>query len=248
MHGRHHVLKWPEPLKPTAIRRAWFEKVSKLPPGLDLNEAAKALREPYGAVRRWAVLFGYQFPDRRRTVSPQQWSKVDWARRDADIARSLGVTRECVRLVRKSKGVGPSAAQRAIRNFEHFVATQRDRLHGLLVEDVIRHSGTDLPYHVVRRVLRDGDVQPHEPHSPLREINWKLPNRDLAAIWATSARYIANLRARLEVGPSKWNARRRDIARSSEYNAALTKEKQRAQAERRRKPAVRQAVPAEAKQ
>lgn len=244
MHGRHHVLKWPENLKPTAIRKNWFDKISKLQPGLDLGEAAKALREPYGAVRRWAVLFGYQFPDRRRTVSPQQWSKVDWGRRDADIARTLGVTRECVRLVRKSKGVGPSAAQRTIREFEHFVATQRERLHGLLVEDVIRHSGTDLPYHVVRRVLRDQDVRPHEPHSPLREINWKLPNRDLAAIWGTSARYVANLRARLDVGPSKWNARRRDIGRSAEYNAALTKEKQRAQAERRRKSAVRQAVPA----
>ena len=244
MHGRHHLLKWPESLKPTAIRRNWFEKISKLSPGLDLNEAAKALREPYGAVRRWAVLFGYQFPDRRRTVTPQQWSKVDWRRRDADIARVLGVTRECVRLVRKSKGVGPSAAQRAIRDFEHFVAAQRERLHGLLVEDVIRHSATDLPYHVVRRVLRDNDVRPHEPHSPLREVNWKLPNRDLATIWGTSARYIANLRARLDVGPSKWNARRRDIGRSSEYNAALAREKQRAQAERRRKANVRQAVPA----
>ncbi|HEY2589122.1 MAG TPA: hypothetical protein VGI81_25490 [Tepidisphaeraceae bacterium] len=239
------MLKWPETLKPTAIRRNWFEKISKLSPGLDLNEAAKALREPYGAVRRWAVLFGYQFPDRRRTVTPQQWSKVDWSRRDADIARTLGVTRECVRLVRKSKGVGPSSAQRAIRDFEHYVAAQRERLHGLLVEDVIRHSGTDLPYHVVRRVLRDQEVQAHEPHSPLREINWKLPNRDLAAVWGTSARYIANLRARLDIGPSKWNARRRDIGRSSEYNTALTKEKQRAQAERRRNKAnVRQAVPA----
>lgn len=249
MQGRHHLLKWPESLKPTAIRRSWFEKICKLPAGLDLNEAARALKEPYGAVRRWAVMFGYQFPDRRRTVSPQQWSKVDWARRDADIARSLGVTRECVRLVRKAKGVGPSAAQKAIRDLEHFVAIQRDRLHGLLVEDVVRHSGTDLPYHVVRRVLRDHEVEAHEPHSPLREINWKLPNRDLATVWGTSARYIANLRARLRVGPSKWNARRRDIGRSAEYNTALTRERQRAQAERRRKDRVResplrQAVPA----
>jgi hypothetical protein len=248
MHGRH-VLRWPESLKPTAIRRTWFEKISKLSPGLDLNEAAHALREPYGAVRRWAVMFGYEFPDRRRAVSPQQWAKVNWKLRDAEIARNLGVTRECVRLVRRSKGVGPSAAQSAIREIEHFVATNRERLHGLLVEDVIHHSGTDLPYHVVRRVLRDGGVKPHEPHSPLREVNWKLPNRDLAVIWATSARYIANLRARLGVGPSLWNARRPDIRRSADYASALSRERQRAQAERRRKERANhspthQAIPA----
>ena len=247
MHGRHQ-LKWPESFKRTGIRQGWFDKISKLPPGLDLAEAAKSLREPYGAVRRWAVLFGYQFPDRRRTVSPQQWSKVDWTRRDADIARALGVTRECVRLVRKSKGVGPSAAQTAIREFEHFVRMNRERLHGLLVEDVIHHSGTDLPYHVVRRVLRDQDVRPHESHSPLRQINWKLPNRDLARLWGTSPRYVANLRARLKVGPSKWNARRRDIGRSTEYSNALTRERQRAQSQRRKKDrtpsALRQAIPA----
>jgi hypothetical protein len=248
MHERNH-LTWPESLKMTAIRKAWFEKIAKLSPGLDLAQAVRTLREPYGAVRRWAVLFGYEFPDRRRTVSPQQWGRVDWSRRDADIARLLGVTRECVRLVRKSKGVGPSSAQNAIRELEQFVASHRDRLHGLLVEDVSNHSGTDLPYHVVRRVLRDNEVRPHEPHSPLRDINWRLPNRDLAAIWGTSARYVANLRARLRVGPSRWSARRPDIGRSSEYTAALTRERQRAQAHRRQKGrssrlAPRRAVPA----
>ena len=248
MHGRH-ALRWPESLKPTAIRRAWFEKISKLAPGMTLDEAARTLREPYGAVRRWAVMFGYEFPDRRRTVSPQQWSKVNWLERDADIARTLGVTRECVRLVRRSKGVGPSAAQSAIREIEHFVSINRERLHGLLVEDVIRHSGTDLPYHVVRRVLRESDVQAHEPHSPLRDVNWKLPNRDLAVIWGTSARYIANLRARLGVGPSQWNARRPDLRRSADYSSAMTRERQRALAERRRKERhhpspSRQAIPA----
>jgi hypothetical protein len=235
MHGRRAILSWPRGIKQTAIRTSWYEKVSRLPVGLNLEQAAAALKEPYGAVRRWAVLFGYKFPDRRRSVSIEQWNGVDWSRRDADIARELGVTRECVRLVRKSRGIGPSAAQAAIRNVEQFISTNRDRLHGLLVEDVIRHIGTDLPYHVVRRVLRDQGVRPHEPRSPLREINWKLPNRDLAQIWGTSARYVANLRARLKVGPAKWNARRRDISRSTEYGAAIARERQKAQAQRRRK-------------
>ena len=227
MPGRQAV-RWPDGLKATAIRKIWFERVSRLAPGLDLPKAARALREPYGAVRRWGVLFGYAFPDRRRTVSKEQWAKVDWQRRDAEIARELGVTRECVRLVRRSRGIGPSAAQAATRNLEYFVAANRDRLHGLLVEDVIHHTATDLPYHVVRRVLREHDVRAHESHSPLRDIDWRLPNRDLAALWMTSARYIANLRARLEVGPAQWNARRHDIKRDPRYAAALAQERQRA--------------------
>ena len=226
-------MSWPNALKVTAIRKKWFEKVSKLPPGIDLAQAARQLRQPYGAVRRWAVLFGYRFPDRRRTVSREQWNKVDWRKRDAEIARELGVTRECVRLVRRARGIGPSAAQTAVRQLEGFIASHRDDLHGLLVEDVIRHSGTDLPYHVVRRVLREQDVSPHEPQSPLREIDWRLPNRDLAEVWGTTARYVANLRARLRTGPAQWSARNRELSKNPSYRQALAREKQRAQQHRK---------------
>jgi hypothetical protein len=230
---RPRKLSWPNGLKVTAIRKKWFAKVSRLPPGLDLAQAARRLHEPYGAVRRWAVLFGYRFPDRRRTVSREQWKRVDWRKRDADIARELGVTRECVRLVRRSRGIGPSAAQIAVRELEGFVLTHRNRLHGLLVEEVIRHSGSDLPYHVVRRVLRQHGVTPHEPQSPLRDIDWRLPNRDLAVVWGTTARYIANLRARLRAGQARWNARRRDLSRDTAYRQALAHEKRKAQQQRK---------------
>src|SRR6266478_2668031 len=107
------MLTWPQGLKPTTIRKEWYTKISRLPGGLDVQKAARALREPYGSVRRWGVLFGYQFPDRRRTISKEKWVKVDWDKRDAQIARELGVTRECVRLVRRARGMGPSAAQSA---------------------------------------------------------------------------------------------------------------------------------------
>jgi hypothetical protein len=37
------------------------------------------------------------------------WAAVNWGLRDADIARSLGVSRERVRQVRKEKGLAPSS-------------------------------------------------------------------------------------------------------------------------------------------
>jgi len=231
MHASHNI-SWPHGLKGTAIRTRWFQKISRLTPDLDLEGAARLLREPYAAVRRWGVLFGYKFPDRRRAVLPEQWRKVDWRKRDAQIARELNVTRECVRLVRRARGAGPSAAQAATRDFEHFVIAQRDGLHGLLVQEVIGNSKTKLPYHVARRILREQGVRPHLPASPLRGIDWRLPNRDLATIWHTSSRYIANLRARLEVGEAAWNARQRDIQRDRKYRAALQRERSNAQAQR----------------
>jgi hypothetical protein len=229
-------MNWPTGLKETAIRRAWFEKISRLPADQDLQKCVRLLREPYGAVRRWGVLFGYDFSDRRRTVSAEQWGKVDWKLRDAEIARELGVTRECVRLVRRARGIGPSAAQTATRQLSRFISSNREKLHGLLVEEVIHHSGTDLPYHVVRRILREQDVKPHEATSPLRDIDWRLPNRDLAGVWSTSPRYIANLRARLGVGPATWPARTGAATRSpAKYNSALAAERQKATASRRRR-------------
>jgi hypothetical protein len=227
------MLSWPDGLKETAIRRQWYDKISRLPGGLVLQKAARMLHEPYGAVRRWGVLFGYEFPDRRRTVSREQWGKVDWSKRDAQIARELGVTRECVRLVRRARGMGPSAARAATRELSHFIALKRDKLHGLLVEDVMHHSGTDLPYHVVRRLLRESGVRPHESQSPLRDVDWRLPNRDLAEIWGTSPRYIANLRARLGSGRAAWSVRNGDGHRNGKYSAAVAAERKKVKAARR---------------
>jgi hypothetical protein len=229
------MISWPVSLKQTAIRNVWFARISRLQPGMNLHKAARALREPYGAVRRWGVLFGYQFPDRRRAVSRESWAQVDWAKRDAEIARELGVTRECVRLVRKARGMGPSAAQSATREMEGFILANCGKLHGLLVEDVIHHSGTELPYHVVRRLLRENKIRPHEAQSPLRDVDWRLPNRDLAALWGTSPRYIANLRARLVAGPAAWSARNGELKRNRAYANALAAEKQKAQRTRRQK-------------
>lgn len=102
---------------------------------------------------------------------------------------------------------------------------------------VIHHSGTDLPYHVVRRVLRQHQVKPHGPASPLRQINWMLPNRELASIWGTTTREIANLRGRLGVGPARWNSQRAGVVRDSEHQSALSNERQKALRQRLKKAA-----------
>src|SRR5688500_4010776 len=121
-------LTWPAGVKRTAIRSEWFERLSKMPPGLDLQELARRLGEPYGRVYRWVQTFGY--PTQRKTgVAPEQWAAVDWNRRDAEIARELEVSREYVRQVRSARNIGPGERLAAVRNFRQFVADHAGRRH-----------------------------------------------------------------------------------------------------------------------
>jgi hypothetical protein len=84
--------------------------------------------------------------------------------------------------------------------------------------------GCDLSQQVARRLLRAHDIKAHDPASRWRGIDWHLPNRDLASIWSTSAKYIANIRARLQVGPAEWDAKSSKIEESVAYQQALAQE------------------------
>lgn len=223
-------LTWPAGLKRTATRTRWFERFSQLKPGLDLQQVSDALQEPYATVYRWADTFAYPFPDRRRRgrVSSTQWDSVDWGQRDAEISRQLGVSRERVRQVRAARGMGPSEHRAAVIRFEQFVADSRENLHGLPMAQIVTQYGAGISLQIARRIARAAGVRPHDPESRWRNVDWRLTNRDLAIVWGTSAKYIANVRARLNVGPSHWDARSAKNLSEPSYLEALTQEKERA--------------------
>jgi hypothetical protein len=235
MDGGLLALEWPANLKRTPTRLRWFEKFSLLPANLDLKEVSDRLAEPYATVYRWADTFAYPFPDRRRRgrVSMEQWENVDWAQRDAHIARILNISRERVRQVRCAKGVGPSAHRAVVRKFEQFVTQHMDRLHGRPVVQVMSDFGANLSVQVARRVLRTAGVEPHDPASKWKAVDWRLTNRDLAEVWGTSAKYVANVRARLGVGPAQWDARSTRIDNDPNYQSALAQERERCRPRRR---------------
>ena len=114
------MISWPATLKQTAIRKEWFSKIARLPSGLDLHKAARMLREPYGAVRRWGVLFGYQFPDRhaglvsREKLGEGELGQAGTLRRSP--ASWASRARRCVRLSAQGPRHGvPAAPQSATR-------------------------------------------------------------------------------------------------------------------------------------
>lgn len=223
-------LNWPTGLKRTATRVRWFQRFSQLKAGLDLQQVSESLAEPYATVYRWADTFGYPFPDRRRRgrVSTTQWDSVEWGLRDAVIARELGVSRERVRQVRASRGMGPSEHRASVQRFEQFVGVHRERLHGLPIAQIVSEYGSEISPQIARRIARAAGIRAHDPESRWRSVDWRLTNRDLAIVWGTSPKYIANVRARLAVGPSQWDARSTRNITDPGYVAALAQEQERA--------------------
>ena len=223
-------IRWPGKLRHTRTRDRWFERFSKVKPGLSLQRVSKLLKENYASVYRWAELFNYQFPDLRThgRVSSAQWEKVDWAERDADIARELGVSRERVRQVRADRQAGPSSHRKLVRKFVGWCKARRGDLHGQTVAAVVAKFGGGLSQQVARRIMRTAGVEPHDPGERWREAEWRLPNRDLADIWGASPKYVANIRARLQVGHAKWDSRNGAV-NDPRYRKALTGERKKAQ-------------------
>jgi len=233
--ARSVKISWPRKLEHTRTRDEWFKRFSKLKPGLSLQRVSKKLKENYASVYRWAELFDYQFPDLRRNgrVSSAEWDKVDWTERDADIARELGVSRERVRQVRADRQAGPSSHRLTVRKFVGWCKARRKELHGQTVAAVVAKFGGGLSQQVARRIMRAARVEPHDPGERWREAEWRLPNRDLAEIWDASPKYVANIRARLQVGHAQWDSRN-GAASDARYRKLITTEKQKAREARRK--------------
>ncbi len=214
---------WPAGVRPTAIRRRWFEHLSPLPPDLDLAEIANRLGEPYHTVYRWAQFFRYPFPDRRSwKPSLVDWDKADWSQRDAEIARTLGVSRERVRQIRQKQGIPPATTP--IRRFQAFVAANPERLTTMTVQEAVLAAGEPLCLSAGRRILRAAGIRAFRKSSQ-RRLDWRLPNRDLANIWGLSNHYVATLRLRLGIGPARWDLRGGANITNPEYRTLIQREK-----------------------
>jgi len=222
-----HDAAWRLRPRLTARQQRWFESLSALEPGLRLNEIAARVGEPYATVQRWASFFGYEIRDGRGDRPARvAWNQVNWRKSNVIIARELGVTRERVRQVRAEKGIEPEKS--SAQKFAQFVAAHRRELQDLSVQKAMRASGLKLSYEVARDTLRTAGVGPFRRSRKNLEVDWRLPNRDLAEIHGVSVQQIANLRFRLEAGPAQWDARGGRLLTDRQYIAARKKEEQRA--------------------
>ena len=65
-------LCWPPGLQRTARRKAWFDCLAALEPGLDIATIARRLDKPYFTIWTWVHTFGYRYLDTRRLQGKQK--------------------------------------------------------------------------------------------------------------------------------------------------------------------------------
>lgn len=213
-------IAWPAGTRVTRVRRSWFERLGSAPAGLRLEELASQLHTSYPKAQRWARFFGYPILDGRRE-NGLDWTQVDWSLRDSEIARQSGVSRERARQVRRSIGAGLCGARAAAEQFAAFVSANFQPLQGQTVAHAVRRSSLDLPWSVARRILRAARVKPFRAVKKWTDLDWRLPNRDLASIVRLDPRRVATIRANLKVGPARWVAGREQTLTDPEYRKAL---------------------------
>ncbi len=213
-------ISWPAGTRVTRVRRIWFDRIASAPAGLRLEELAAHMHTSYPKAQRWGRFFGYPILDGRREKGVD-WTQVDWSLRDSEIARRLNVSRERARQVRSSMGAGLCAARATSEQFAAFISANFDALQGRTVTEAVELSSLDLAWSVARRIMRAAGVKPFRAVKKWADLDWRLPNRDLASILQFDPRRLATIRANLKVGPARWSALRGETITNTEYRQAL---------------------------
>lgn len=79
----------------------WTRRFNALPPGLTAREIAQRLDCPLRTAQHWAKRMAYKLDrtprlSKQRKKAHQRWRRVDWSLPNAQIARSLRVSRQAV--------------------------------------------------------------------------------------------------------------------------------------------------------
>jgi hypothetical protein len=138
------------------MRQQWHQRFAALPPGLSLRDVASRLDQPYASVAFWAKLMKYPFaPQRRGRKSDIDWDRVDWSRRNCDIARDLGVSGERVRQIRVARQIPPTPRlSEPGRHFRDFLHENRRRLDHWSLREMIARSGATISIGTAHSILK----------------------------------------------------------------------------------------------
>ena len=173
------------------------------------------------------------------------WAAVDWSRPDGELASLLGMTRQAVSYQRHRRGRGSGRLTHPAEHFRRWVAANKAALHGLpsrvVADRFAAETGVAVRQSTALKGLRAAGVPKYRtpqgslvgPGSKLAGADWRLPSRDLAAIWGlASARVLVRPAARGRPGSGGPAARRTRPARCTrEALAAEQKKAKAAQAE-----------------
>lgn len=180
--------------------------------------AKKRMRSnPPPAVKRLVHRINSPTPH-SRVLRRTSATTVDWTKRDCEIARLMGCTRERVRQIRGMLGKPPSSQiEREDRARARELATRN-------VTEVVRNAPTDAALTLaalskqtgvqkwrIGAICRENDIDLRRFRKrackyDYRQINWDLPNFALARIYPLMGKAVGTLR-RQYGHPARWNGR-----------------------------------------
>ncbi len=178
---------------------------------------------------------------RGRDLDHSVWGRVDWTQSDARIAKRLGVTKNFVNSKRKDLGL-PCATyeKRATREqFRRFLKGRPKQAKETNIDELIRLSKLDLTtssaYRIARSLKFRGTRKNKSRYSDFwKQLNWHLPDSDLAEIWGVERGNIQSKRRSLGKDRPMWS--RAEWSTSSVYQQTKGQEEARAAEYTGRKP------------
>jgi hypothetical protein len=140
-----------------------------------------------------------------------KWSKMDWSKRDYELAEETGLSRERIRQIRQLVGAPRSPHHRRVRKTAAVLQWAKDnleKLKGLSIAELGRKYGLSrwqgsALYRFLKPFLRDG----RRKHR-WDLMNFNLPNCDLERIWRLSRNMAGPYRFRKQLQRPMWCSRR----------------------------------------
>jgi hypothetical protein len=146
----------------------------------------------------------------QRNAHLAKWSKVDWSKRNIELAEETGLSRERIRQIRQQVGA-PKPAHRNRRKRKaaqalRWAKDNLEKLKGLSISELGRKYGLSrwqgsVVYQFFKPLLRDG-----RPKHRWDLMNFRLPNRDLERIWRLPYNIAGPHRIRKQLQHPKCNA------------------------------------------
>ena len=175
-------------------------------------------------------------------VTPEKLASTDWEnRRDVDLGREWGVTRERARQIRIEQGAPPCKwSRRRLTSVavQKWLVQHRELVEGKHYRSIISLIPSALSGESKMKIVKSLGIKytsGRERTSFLYNnsfiVNWELPNRDIELIWCLGENAAGNHRRKTAQHPPKWDGKRHRFNRSEpEYVKAVQTEVNKAKA------------------
>ena len=147
---------------------------------------------------------------RQRRAYLAKWSKMDWSKQNSELADEMGLSQERIRQIRQQLGApNPTHPNRWRKTAQalQWAKDNLDKFKGLSGAELEREYGLSRHwqsgplYLLLKPFLRE------KRKHPWVQIDFRLPNRDLALIWRLPPNLVSKHRLMKQRQPPTWRCK-----------------------------------------